>query len=326
MDIPHYTKKIFEIKTEDEFNNLSLRLFNYQYHNNSIYKQYIDLNNINIANITHYLEIPFLPIELFRTHKIILDNKKIDTFFMSSGTTNYEKSRHYISDISIYKESILKSFKLFVGNPKDFVFFCLVPDFPNHPNSSLSFMCNELIEISGDSSSGFYLRKDRDLSFEIKECQNNNKKFIILGLSFEILSFAENNNINLSGGYVIQTGGTKKKDQHMIQEDLHNKLKNLLKIEKVYSEYGMAELLSQSYYLDNCFQSPPWKKIIIRDKTNPFRIIQSNKRGCINIIDLANIYSCSFIATNDLGHVTETGFNILGRAQYATEKGCSLMT
>ena len=151
MDIPHYTKKIFEIKTEDEFNNLSLRLFNYQYHNNSIYKQYIDLNNINIANITHYLEIPFLPIELFRTHKIILDNKKIDTFFMSSGTTNYEKSRHYISDISIYKESILKSFKLFVGNPKDFVFFCLVPDFPNHPNSSLSFMCNELIEISGDS-------------------------------------------------------------------------------------------------------------------------------------------------------------------------------
>ena len=248
MDIPHYTKKIFEIKTEDEFNNLSLRLFNYQYRNNSIYKKYIDLNNINIANITHYLEIPFLPIELFRTHKIILDNKKIDTFFMSSGTTNHEKSRHYISDISIYKESILKSFKLFVGKPKDFVFFCLVPDFLNHPNASLSFMCNELIEISGDSASGFYLRKDRDLSFQIKECQNNNKKFIVLGLSFEILSFAENNNINLSGGYVIQTGGTKKNDQHMIQEDLHNKLKNLFKIEKIYSEYGMAELLSQSYY------------------------------------------------------------------------------
>mgnify|MGYP001189352774 CR=1 FL=1 len=326
MDITHYTKKIFEIKTEEEFNDLSLSIFNYQYNNNSIYKKYIDLNNININNITHYLEIPFLPIELFRTQKIILDNTKFDTFFMSSGTTNHEKSRHYISDISIYKKSILKSFELFIGDPKDFVFLCLVPDFKNHPNSSLSFMCNELIKISSDSASGFYLRKDEELSFQIKQCQNKNKRFILLGLSFEILSFAENSNINLNGGHVIQTGGTKKKEQHMIQEDLHNRLQNLFNIEKVYSEYGMAELLSQSYYIDNCFQSPPWKKIIIRDKTNPFKIIQSNKRGCINIIDLANIYSCGFIATNDLGYVNQTGFNILGRSQYATEKGCSLMT
>ena len=327
MDTQNYIKKIFEIKTESDFNNLALKVFQYQYQNNPIYNQYINLIGYNVDNITDYHQIPFIPIELFRTQIVTSIDKNPEIIFLSSGTTTDIKSKHHVMNLDIYKKSILNCFKLFFGDPKEFVFFCLVPNFKINKNSSLSFMCSELIIKSQNLKSGFYLNRSDELISNIKLCQKKKKKFILFGLSFEILNFAEESKITLNGGYVIQTGGTKKNTKYIIQEDLHDRLKSLFNTEHIYSEYGMAELLSQSYYLNNhCFESPPWKKILIRDKRNPLKIIHEKNRGCINIIDLANINSCSFVATNDLGCLTNTGFNVFGRAQNASARGCNLMT
>ena len=326
MDTLSYKKKIFEIKTEKDFNSLSLTLFKYQYIHNPIYKQYIDLNGIQVNNINTYHQIPCLPIELFRNKKIITKNKNSETVFISSGTTSNKKSKHYIGDLEIYKRSILSGFDFFFGNPTDYVFFCLIPDFKTNPNSSLSFMSSQLITASKNDKSGFYIGKRKELIKNIKQSQQEKKKFILFGLCFEILEFAKTSNLMLDGGVVIQTGGNKRKQEYIIQEELNEKLKSIFGIDTICSEYGMAELLSQSYYKKDYFKSPPWKKILIRDKTNPMKIIEDNKRGCINVIDLANIHSCGFIATNDLGQINSHGFNIIGRAQNATQKGCSLMT
>jgi len=326
MDITSYKKKIFKIKTDDEFNVFALNLFEYQYHHNPIYRKYVDLNHIPIGSINKYQDIPFLPIELFRNNKIITANKASETTFISSGTTSLEKSKHHIGDLEIYRKSLLNCFHFFFGDPGNYVFFCLIPEFEKNPHSSLSFMCSQLIEASNSSKSGFYIKNTQELIIHIKQCQKEKKKFILFGLSFEILDFSEKNNILLNGGIVIETGGNKRKQEHIPQEELHKRLKYRFGLDTICSEYGMAELLSQSYYKNDFFQSPPWKKILIRDKTQPFKIIAPNKRGCINIIDLANIYSCGFIASNDLGYITDNGFKIIGRAQNATQKGCSLMT
>ena len=317
--------KIFEIKTSEEFNDIAIDLFEYQYNNNPVYNRYVNLCGFKTNNIQAYYEIPFLPIELFRTKKIITGSNPIETVFFSSGTTNKERSKHYIQNLDIYKKSIARSFQKFVGDPKEYSFLCLIPDFENNPNSSLAFMASELISLSQQNHSGFYLNREKKLISTIKLLEEKNKKFILFGLSFALLDFAEKYTLNLEKGIVIETGGTKKQKKHIVQQELHKKLKLLFNTTKVYSEYGMAELLSQSYHRDNCFESPPWKKIIIRDKTNPFKILKDKKRGCINIIDLANINSCSFIATNDVGYLNSSGFNIIGRSQNASERGCNLM-
>ena len=326
MDINNYIKKIFHINNESKFNDYALKLFHYQYKNNHIYNQYITLMNCKIDTIKHYSQIPFLPIEFFRTKKVISTKKTDQHIFLSSGTTSSLKSKHYITDLEIYKKSIRKSFELFFGNPKEYVFLCLVPSFSKNQHSSLAFMCNELINLSNQANSGFYLNEPRKLISTIQQCQKDNTKFILFGLSFELLQLANNYNIPLLDGLVIETGGTKNKQERIIKEDMHNRLKNLFQTENIISEYGMAELLSQSYYFNNnYFKSPPWKKILIRNKTNPLEIETKSHRGHINIIDLANIYSCGFIATNDTGHLTQSGFNITGRSQIASNRGCNLM-
>ena len=327
MDINNYIKNIFHIKSIDEFNSYALQLFHYQYKHNTIYNKYISLLNYDISNIKNYLDIPFLPIEFFKTQTVISTQKEPKYFFISSGTTNHVKSKHFIADLEIYKKSLISCFNFFIGNPQDFVIFCLVPQFDKHPNSSLAFMCNELINCSTQQKSGFYLDDKKKLKQNIIDCEKKKQKYILLGLSFEIMNFAKKNPMTLNEGIIIETGGTKKNQVNMVREELHEKIKSQLITDKLFSEYGMAELLSQSYFLDNnYFKSPPWKKIIIRDKTNPLRILNDNKRGCINIIDLANIHSCGFIATNDLGHKVNDGFNVTGRNQNATERGCNLMT
>ena len=327
MDVQNYIKKIFHIKTEAEFNDFAFQLFHYQYKENEVYNNYVNLIVDDINTINTYHKIPFLPIELFRTKKIITKKNKPQTVFLSSGTTDAAKSKHYVSDLDIYKTSIINSFNLHIGNPKNFVFLCLVPDLKKKPQSSLAFMCNELIIKSAHLKSGFYLEKEDDLKNTILSCQNKEQKFILFGLSFEILKFAEKYKLSLKNGIVIETGGAKKGVQHIIKNELHHRLKYYFNIKNIYSEYGMAELLSQSYYTKNhCFTSPPWKKVLIRDKKNPLKINEKKTRGSINIIDLANVYSCGFIATNDFGYKTKKGFSIIGRNQHATARGCNLMT
>ena len=326
MNIQKYIKKIFLINDEAKFNEYALQLFHYQYKENEIYNNYVNLIYNSISSIRTYHEIPFLPIELFRSKKIKTKHIKHQAIFHSSGTTKSEKSKHYIGDVDIYKKSILKNFKSSIGDPEEFVFFCLVPDFKKNPNSSLAFMCNELIIKSNHSKSGFYIGNEEEMKQAILNCQNKKEKFILFGLSFEILKFAKKHQLNLKKGLVIETGGSKKGDQNIIKDELHHQLKYYFKIKNIYSEYGMAELLSQSYYTQhNCFTSPPWKKILIRDKRNPLKINQNHARGSINVIDLANIYSCGFIATNDFGYTTKKGFNIVGRNMNANARGCNLM-
>ena len=326
MDIQNYTQNIFKLKNESEFNNLELTLFNYQYENSITYKQYVNLIHPNKLKIQHYSEIPFLPIEFFRTKKIISKSKDPEIVFLSSGTTNTTRSKHHIIDLSIYRKSIISSFEFVFSDPNEFVFCCLVPTLEEAPNSSLSFMCNELIKKSENSQSGFFLKKPNELIETIVNCQKNKQQFILFGLSLEILNFAEKNNISLNGGTVIETGGSKKDQKRIIKTELHSKLKSLFNLEHICSEYGMAELLSQSYLSKKkYFETPPWKKILIRDKTNPLQIINTNQKGYINVIDLANIHSCGFIATNDVGEIVNDGFNILGRDQNVTARGCDLM-
>lgn len=326
MNIQNYIKNIFNINTDSQFNDVAIQLFTHQYKNNSIYKKYIQLINCNVSQVKYYDQIPFLPIELFRTHKVSTGLHRSEVVFKSSGTTNDQKSSHYVIDLSIYKKSIINCFNLFIGDPKEFVFLCLIPEKNKHPNSSLSFMAYELIKNSNNRNSGFFINKTNELIEQIKKCQSKNQKFILFGLSFEILDFAEKNQISLHNGIVIETGGTKKNNKHLFREELHNQLKAKFKTNNIYSEYGMAELLSQSYYTNqNYFQSPPWKKILLRDKTNPLKIINKNQRGLINIIDLANIYSCGFIATNDFGEVSNNGFNVIGRNHNTIARGCNLM-
>lgn len=249
MDIQNYIQNIFKLKNEAEFNDLALKLFDYQYKNNVIYKKYVKLIHPNILQIKHYTEIPFLPIEFFRTKKIISKNKDYQTVFLSSGTTNNNRSKHYIIDLDIYRQSICSAFNFFFTDPDKFIFLCLVPSWEKASSSSLSFMCNELIAKSKNPQSGFFLNRPNELKNIIINCQKNKKKFILFGLSLEILNFAQKNNLSLDGGIIIETGGTKTSERRIIKEELHSQLKSLCNIEYIYSEYGMAELLSQSYLL-----------------------------------------------------------------------------
>jgi phenylacetate-coenzyme A ligase PaaK-like adenylate-forming protein len=326
MNTENYIKKIFKIVNDNDFNTLALELFLYQYKYNEIYQEYINLIKYDISKITYYTDIPFLPIELFKTKKVISKYSNFSKIFYSSGTTGNIKSKHYIIDEKIYQNSIINSFKLFFGNPKKYVFLCLVPSTQEEPNSSLSYMCSELIKASTKEESGFYLNQEKSIIDTIYKCKKKNQPIILIGLSFAILDFAEKNKIDLTNEIVIETGGMKNKRQSIVRPEIHKRLKLLLNVTKIYSEYSMTELLSQSYFCNEShFNAPPWKKILIREKNNPLKLNLNNNRGCINIIDLANLHTCGFIATNDLGVINKDGFDVLGRAQNASERGCNLM-
>ena len=326
MDINNYIKNIFRIDGPEEFNDYAIQLFKYQYKFNNLYQKYVNLLGYDVAKIKHYESIPFLPIDFFRTTKVTTSQTNHQVVFFSSGSTTSLRSKHYILNLEIYKKSLLSSFKFFFDKPKKYTILCVVPSFKENPNSSLAFMCNELIKKSQNEKSGFYLNKKKNLKNIILNCEKEKQKYILFGLSFELLQFAKENSISLKNGIIIETGGTKKNQKHILKEEMHKQLKLYFKSDNINSEYGMAELLSQSYCLNSrTFYSPPWKKVLIRDKTNPLKIIKDNQRGCINIIDLANIYSCGFIATNDLGYSYNGGFNIIGRSQNSTQRGCNLM-
>ena len=326
MDINNYIKNIFRIKGPDEFNDHAMQLFKYQYKFNNLYQKYVNLLGYDVSKIKDYKSIPFLPIDFFRTKKITTSHISHQAVFFSSGSTNSLKSKHYILNLEIYKKSLLSSFKFFFDDPNKFTILCVVPSFKANPHSSLAFMCNELIKKSENEKSGFYLNRINKLKDIILDCEKEKQKYILFGLSFELIQLAKEESISLKNGIIIETGGTKKNQTRIIKEIMHQQLKQQFQSANINSEYGMAELLSQSYCFDSVlFYSPPWKKVLIRDKTNPLKIINDNQRGCINIIDLANIYSCGFIATNDLGYSHNGGFNIIGRNQNATQRGCNLM-
>lgn len=326
FDRDNFITAIFNPNTND-YNGLSLDLFHYQYKNNEDFKQYCDL--LKISSISKVEQIPFFPIRFFKTKEVKTGNWSSTEakVFTSSGTTGILTSKHFVRDISIYEKSFNRSFEIFYGNSRDFVFLGLLPSYLERENSSLIYMVNKLMELSGSSDNGFYLDDYEKLAKKLKLLEAENKKVILFGVSFALLDFANEFKIPLANTIIIETGGMKGRRKEMTREELHTIYKNSFGNIKTHSEYGMTELLSQAYSKgDGKFNCPPWMKIIITAIDDPFKILPSNKSGRINIIDLANIDSCAFIASDDLGKLGEDGsFEILGRIDNSDQRGCNLL-
>lgn len=319
--------QIFKIDSKENFNKLALEVYRYQYNYNPVYRKFVELSREKLYVPQTINDIPFLPIELFKSHKIICNNTKTQTVFESSGTTGINTSKHYISDIQLYKHSFTKTFNFFFGDNTHYCVLALLPGYLERKNSSLIFMVKHLIDESQCTDSGFYLNEYEQLVSKIKQLQQSGKKILLIGVSYALLDIAEQYNLSLSNVIVMETGGMKGKRKELTKEELHNKLKKGFGVKTIHSEYGMTELLSQAYSKGSgLFETPYWMQIRIRDIYDPFCMIKAGKSGGINVIDLANIHSCSFIETNDIGKLHKKGkFEVMGRFDNSDIRGCNLM-
>ncbi len=318
---------IFKINCDEDFKNVALKVFRYQYQNNPVYRAWTSGFIRSENDVTEIEQIPFLPIEFFKTQDVICEGKEHEEVFTSSSTTSQIPSKHFIKDLGIYEQSFTSGFELFFGRPKDYCILALLPGYLERTGSSLVYMCKKLIELSERKQSGFYLRDLDELVEVIKQLKIAKQKTIIIGVSYALLDLAEKN-IELNSDFtIIETGGMKGTRKEMPKEELHSELKKKFKLGQIASEYGMTELLSQAYAIkDGQFKNPPWLKFMIRDVNDPLAFLAPNKTGGINVIDLANVYSCSFIATQDLGQLNQAGeLKLMGRYDNSDIRGCNLM-
>ena len=326
--------EIFAISGKKHFEKIALKIFRFQYENNLVYKQFCDLRRINVSAIKTLDKIPFLPIQFFKSHEVVSNNNKIQETFTSSGTTGAITSQHLVTDIALYEESYRQGFADFYGNIEDYVILALLPSYLDRSGSSLIYMFKDLINLTNNDDSGFYLNNQQELLNKLEALKNGDKTVLLLGVTYALLDLIEFANKtkynlkNLSANCIImETGGMKGKRKEMIREDLHQELCNGFGVSRIHSEYGMTELLSQAYSLgDGIFECPQQMQIIIRDTEDALSYVQNGKTGGINVIDLANINSCSFIATQDLGRKYDNNsFEILGRFDNSDIRGCNLM-
>jgi len=318
---------IFNIQTQEEFKQVALNVFKHQFKNNKVYRSFCDLLYIHPSNITKVEEIPFLPIQFFKSRKILSSLEEVQETFTSSGTTGSITSKHFVTDINLYKESYLKGFSHFYGNIEEYVVLALLPNYLEREGSSLVFMVDDLIQKSKNSESGFYLNNIEELAKKLTEQDKKGQKVLLIGVSFALLDLIETAQFNLKNTIVMETGGMKGRRKELVREELHQILQNGFGVSEIHSEYGMTELLSQGYSNGNgVFDTPPWMKILTRDTEDALTIQQIGKTGGINVIDLANYNSCSFIATQDLGKVHKNGtFEVIGRFDNSDIRGCNLM-
>lgn len=321
------TNGIFEIGNSLEFNQMALEIFRYQAIQNPIYKSYLNFLKVDVESIRNIEQIPFLPIEFFKSHDIILNNQNPEITFTSSGTTGSIQSRHLVSDLNMYEESFSKAFNLFFGNPEEYCILALLPNYLEREGSSLIYMTEKLIQYSNHKESGFYLHNIDELVQTINKPALRDTKIILLGVTYALLDLAEQFSINHPKLTIMETGGMKGKRKELVREELHTYLCEKLNVKSIFSEYGMTELLSQAYSFGNgVFKCPPWMKVLMRDANDPLSFVKNETTGGINIIDLANINSCSFIMTQDLGKVFEDGsFEVLGRFDASDIRGCNLL-
>ena len=325
---PFPEEKIFEIEDENTFLHFGMEIFQQHAKYNPVYKEYLQHLNIHPQEIKEIEKIPFLPIQFFKSHPIIRGSEKPQIVFTSSGTTGENTSKHLVTNIDFYEQSFLTGFHHFYGKPSDYYLLALLPSYLEREGSSLIYMCKKLIEETGSEHSGFYLKDIDKLTEKLKYLkQKNDRKIILLGVSFALLDLAEKSSLDLHNVIIMETGGMKGRKKEMIRKELHHTLCEKLNVQSIHSEYGMTELLSQAYSIGNgIFRTPPWMKIFIRDPYDPFRILEKGKSGGINIIDLANLNSCSFIETQDLGRITgENQFEVLGRFDNSDIRGCNLL-
>ena len=319
-------KEIFNIHSSDDFERVAFEVFRFQYEEIPIYRQFCSLLKINSSKVKKIEEIPFLPIQFFKSHEIIAKDRSAETVFTSSGTTGQITSKHLVTDLKIYERSFLEGFRNLYGDPSDYVFLALLPSYLEREGSSLIYMVEHLIEKSNSHHSGFYLSEIDALIEKIEFLERENQKTILIGVSYALLDLIELRRFQLKNTIVMETGGMKGRRKEMIKEELYAILKKGFGVDKIHSEYGMTELLSQAYSLgDGIFQNPSWMKVLTRDTEDALTYV-IGKTGGINVIDLANIYSCAFIATQDLGRIYENGtFEVLGRFDDSDIRGCNLM-
>ena len=313
------------------FGKACLAVFRFQYHNNKIYQKYVDALGVNVSQISRPENIPFLPIRFFKSHEIVSTQFEPDLIFESSGTTQTVNSRHLVKSAGIYEQSFNKCFNQFYGNIADWCVLGLLPSYLERKSSSLVYMVQKLINQSGHEKSGFYLYDFDALADEIQMLEANGQKTLLIGVTFGLLDFAEKYKMRLKHTVVMETGGMKGRRKEMVRAEVHDILKEAFAVDIIHSEYGMTELLSQAYSQGGgLFKAPAWMRVLLRDEEDPLTIKQTSNiqksRGLINVIDLANIYSCSFIATDDLGVLYNDGsFEVTGRMDNSDLRGCSLL-
>jgi len=320
-------QQVFSIQTNVQFSVTALEVFQHQAKNCVVYREFIHGLNIDAQTISTIEQIPFLPIEFFKSHAILSAATRADVVFTSSGTTGMVTSSHFVNDVSWYIDSFRKAFGLFYGEINNYTILALLPAYLEREGSSLIYMADDLIRQSGSPDSGFFLYDHDKLYQQLKKQRDAQKPTILIGVTFALLDFIENYMLDFPELIVMETGGMKGRRKEMIREELHDQLCCGFGVSAIHSEYGMTELLSQAYSKgEGIFNCPPWMKIIPRDTNDPMTLVDSGRVGGINVIDLANINSCSFIATQDLGKVyANNSFEVLGRFDNSDIRGCNLL-
>ena len=318
---------IFAISSQKQFEKIALKVFRHQYENNIVYREFCELLKTDSHKVKSLEQIPFLPIQFFKSHNVVSNTNIIQETFTSSGTTGSVTSKHLVTDASIYEESYRKGFSQFYGNIEDYVILALLPSYLEREGSSLIYMVEDLIQLSNHSESGFYLHNHDELIKKLIELDHSGQNVILIGVTYALLDLIEKQQFQLQNTIIMETGGMKGKRKEMIREELHQQLCDGFGVSVIHSEYGMTELLSQAYSLgEGVFECPSWIQILIRDTEDALTYIPQGKTGGINVIDLANINSFSFIATQDLGKKNpNNSFEVLGRFDNSDIRGCNLM-
>lgn len=326
-----FRQRLFSNNNEN-FEVLALTLFKHQYRTNTIYQQYVDTLGVRASEIHHARDIPFLPIQFFRTHQVCSGTFRPELVFESSGTTLSVPSRHYVRDASLYEESFLQGFRLFYGQPDDWVILGLLPSYLERQHSSLVHMVDRLIRESGQVESGFYLHDREALYRRLMALEETGRRTLLIGVTFALLDFADQYRMDLRHTVVMETGGMKGRREEWTKQQVRDRLRERLGVTELHAEYGMTELLSQAYAgSQGRYRCPPWMRVDLREENDPLAMLPvpvggATSRGLINVTDLANMHSCAFIATEDIGQCYEDGsFEVLGRLDHSALRGCSLM-
>ena len=318
---------IFSISSKKQFEKIALKVFRFQYENNLVYREFCEFLKTDIQKVKSLKQIPFLPIQFFKSHTVVSNENLIQKTFTSSGTSGFTTSRHLVTDVSLYEESYRKGFSQFYGNIEDYVILALLPSYLEREGSSLIYMVEDLIQMTNNPESGFFLHNHEELIQKLQKQDSSGQNVILIGVTYALLDLIESQKFQLQNTIIMETGGMKGKRKEMIREELHEQLCQGFGVTAIHSEYGMTELLSQAYSLGHgVFECPPWMQILIRETEDALSYVPDGKTGGINVIDLANVNSCSFIATQDLGKKNpNNSFEVLGRFDNSDIRGCNLM-
>lgn len=324
MQQPVFVNNIFAETPSFEEKALQLSRFQYQY--NNVYRQWCSILGVDVNNISRLTDIPFLPVSFFKTHKVVTTEFEPEVVFTSSGTTQTINSNHYVKSADLYRESFVKAFELFYGDIKEWCVLGLLPSYLERTGSSLVMMVDDMVKLSNHADSGFYLYDFERLAQTLKKLEAIGQKTLLTGVTFALLDFAEKYPIQLNHTVIMETGGMKGRRRELTRQEVHGELINAFGVKNIHSEYGMTELLSQAYSKgEGRFACPPWMRVLVRNEEDPLTITETGK-GVLNIIDLANIYSCAFIAVDDAGIIYNDGsFEVWGRLDNSDIRGCSLM-